>query len=67
LAKRYNKTYPGEMLHADTKGLPLLKNETKQQTKEYLPINIYLIFVAFIHKHSIFLKLFNKISTVFVY
>ena len=29
-AKRYNKTYPGEMLHVDTKRLPLLKNETTQ-------------------------------------
>ncbi|WP_255471404.1 MULTISPECIES: hypothetical protein [unclassified Gilliamella] len=29
LAKGDNKTYPGEMLHVDTKRLPLLKNETK--------------------------------------
>nr|WP_255306001.1 hypothetical protein [Gilliamella apicola] len=28
-AKGDNKTYPGEMLHVDTKRLPLLKNETK--------------------------------------
>ena len=39
-AKRYNKTYPGEMLHVDTKRLPLLKNETKQQTREYLFVGI---------------------------
>ncbi|WP_202112999.1 MULTISPECIES: hypothetical protein [unclassified Gilliamella] len=26
-AKRDNKTYPGEMLHVDTKGLSLLKNQ----------------------------------------
>ena len=24
-AKRYNKSYPGEMVHVDTKRLPLLK------------------------------------------
>ena len=28
-ARRYNKNYPGEMLHFDTKRLPLLKGETK--------------------------------------
>jgi predicted DNA-binding protein (UPF0251 family) len=39
-AKRNNKTYPGEMLHVDTKRLPLLKNETKQQTREYLFVSI---------------------------
>ncbi|KDN09268.1 Mobile element protein [Gilliamella apicola] len=65
-AKRYNKTYPGEMLHVDTKRLPLLKNETKQQTREYLPINIHLIFIVFIHKRSTFLKLFDKNGAVFV-
>ncbi|MCO6549000.1 MAG: hypothetical protein J6583_14695 [Gilliamella sp.] len=27
-AKRYDKTYPGEMPHVDTKHLSLLKNET---------------------------------------
>ncbi|OCG20065.1 hypothetical protein A9G22_01750 [Gilliamella sp. App2-1] len=66
MAKCYNKTYPGEMLHVVTKGLPLLKNETKQQTREYSPINIYLIFIVFIHKRSVLQKLFNKNSTVFV-
>ena len=39
-AKRYNKTYPGEMLHVNTKRLPLLKNETKQQTRDYLFVGI---------------------------
>ncbi|SCC10071.1 Integrase core domain-containing protein [Gilliamella intestini] len=39
-AKRYNKTYPGEMLHVDTKRLPLLKNEKKQQIREYLFVGI---------------------------
>lgn len=39
-AKRYNKSYPGEMLHVDTKRLPLLKNETKQHTREYLFVGI---------------------------
>ncbi|KDN11306.1 MULTISPECIES: hypothetical protein [unclassified Gilliamella] len=39
-AKRYNKIYPGEMLHVDTKRLLLLKSETKQQTREYLFVGI---------------------------
>ena len=39
-AKRYNKEYPGEMVHADTKRLPLLKDETPFQTHEYLFIAI---------------------------
>ncbi|MDI2113264.1 integrase core domain-containing protein [Commensalibacter nepenthis] len=39
-AKKYNKSYPGEMVHVDTKRLPLLKNETKQQTREYLFVGI---------------------------
>jgi hypothetical protein len=39
-AKCDNKTYLGEMLHVDTKRLPLLKNETKQQTREYLFVGI---------------------------
>ncbi|WP_218057563.1 hypothetical protein [Gilliamella sp. Bif1-4] len=28
------------MLHVDTKRLPLLKNETKQQTRKYLFVGI---------------------------
>lgn len=39
-AKRYNKDYPGEMVHADTKRLPLLKGETPGQTHEYLFVAI---------------------------
>lgn len=35
-AKRYNKEYPGEMVHFDTKRLPLLKGESPRQTHEYL-------------------------------
>jgi len=39
-AKRYNKKYPGEMLHVDTKRLPLLKGESKNQRREYLFVGI---------------------------
>ena len=39
-ARRYNKTYPGEMLHFDTKRLPLLNGEGKQQLREYLFVAI---------------------------
>jgi len=39
-AKRYNKQYPGEMLHFDTKRLPLLKGETPKETHEYLFVAI---------------------------
>lgn len=39
-AKRYNKKYPGEMIHFDTKRLPLLKGESKRETHEYLFIGI---------------------------
>ncbi len=39
-AKRYNKNYPGEMLHVDTKRLPLLKGERKINTREYLFVGI---------------------------
>lgn len=39
-AKRYNKKYPGEMLHVDTKRLPLLKGESPRETHEYLFIGI---------------------------
>ena len=31
-AKRYNKNYPGEMLHFDTKRLPFIKGEDKKTT-----------------------------------
>lgn len=39
-AKRYNKDYPGQMLHVDCKRLPLLKGESFQAKKEYLFIAI---------------------------
>lgn len=39
-AKRYNKKYPGEMMHFDTKRLPLLKGESPKETHEYLFIGI---------------------------
>jgi transposase InsO family protein len=35
-AKRYNKEYPGEMIHFDTKRLPVLEGESPQSTHEYL-------------------------------
>jgi transposase InsO family protein len=35
-AKRYNKKYPGEMVHFDTKRLPLLAGESPRETREYL-------------------------------
>jgi len=39
-AKRYNKKYPGEMVHFDTKRLPLLKGETPKKTREHLFVGI---------------------------
>jgi transposase InsO family protein len=39
-AKRYEKNYPGEMIHGDTKRLPLLKGETPTQGREYLFVAI---------------------------
>ena len=39
-AKRYNKSYPGEMVHVDTKRLPLLKDELKTDRREYLFVGI---------------------------
>jgi transposase InsO family protein len=39
-SRRYNKKYPGEMMHFDTKRLPLLKGETPRQNHEYLFIGI---------------------------
>ena len=39
-AKRYNKKYPGEMMHLDTKRLPLLKGEEKTKKREYLFVGI---------------------------
>jgi len=39
-AKRYNKEYPGEMLHGDTKRLPLLDGESPKNNHEYLFVAI---------------------------
>ena len=39
-ARRYNKEYPGEMIHFDTKRLPLLKGESPKETHEYLFVGI---------------------------
>jgi len=39
-ARRYSKKYPGEMIHGDTKRLPLLKGETPTETREYLFVAI---------------------------
>lgn len=39
-AKRYNKSYPGEMVHVDTKRLPLLKGQKATDRREYLFVAI---------------------------
>jgi len=39
-AKRYNKEYPGEMIHFDTKRLPLLTGESPKNNHEYLFVAI---------------------------
>ena len=39
-ARRYNKKYPGEMMHFDTKRLPLLNGENKKDPREYLFVGI---------------------------
>src|SRR3990167_1812816 len=39
-ARRYNKDYPGEMLHGDTKRLPLITGETPTAQREYLFVAI---------------------------
>jgi len=39
-AKRYNKNYPGEMIHVDCCRLPLLEGESKQDKREYLFVGI---------------------------
>jgi transposase InsO family protein len=35
-ARRYNKAYPGELLHLDTKRLPVLDGEVQSQRREHL-------------------------------
>ena len=39
-AKRYNKSYPGELIHFDTKRLPLLKGQSTNEPREYLFVAI---------------------------
>nr|WP_232462220.1 DDE-type integrase/transposase/recombinase [Neisseria chenwenguii] len=39
-ARRYNKSYPGEMVHFDTKRLPRLKKQTVADPSEYLFVAI---------------------------
>lgn len=39
-AKRYNKSYPGEMMHSDTTQLPLLKGESPFEKPEHLYVAI---------------------------
>ena len=39
-AQRYNKSYPGELMHFDTKRLPLLKGQNNTQPREYLFVAI---------------------------
>jgi len=39
-AKRYNEKYPGEMLHVDTKRLPLILGESSKDPREYLFVGI---------------------------
>lgn len=39
-AKRYQKEYPGQMIHADTRQLPLLEGESTTQRREYLYVAI---------------------------
>ena len=39
-ANRYNKDYPGEMIHFDVKRLPVLEGQSSQHHREYLFIGI---------------------------
>ncbi|MBN3858948.1 DDE-type integrase/transposase/recombinase [Neisseriaceae bacterium PsAf] len=39
-AKCYNKSYSGEMMHLDTKRLPLLKGQSAKDRREYLFVGI---------------------------
>ena len=39
-SRRYNKSYPGEMIHFDTKRLPLLKGEDNTMPREYMFVGI---------------------------
>jgi hypothetical protein len=39
-ARRYNKSYPGELVHFDCKRLKLLKGEDRSFAREYLFVGI---------------------------
>ena len=39
-ARRYNKSYPGELVHFDAKRLPLLKGQSANELREYLFVAI---------------------------
>ncbi len=39
-ARRYNEQYPGEMVHLNTKRLPLLEGEAPHASREYLFVGI---------------------------
>ena len=39
-ARRYNKSYPGELVHFDSKRLPLIKGEDQTLSREYLFVAI---------------------------
>lgn len=39
-ARRYNKDYPGQMIHGDTKRLPLLESNKATENREYLFVAI---------------------------
>ncbi len=39
-AKRYNKDYPGQMIHGDTKRLPLIEGQKAKEKREYLFVAI---------------------------
>lgn len=39
-AKRYNKSYLGEMVHVDTKRLPLLRHQKATEQRDYLFVAI---------------------------
>lgn len=40
VARRYNKSYPGELVHFDTKRLPFLKGQFAHEPREYLLVAI---------------------------
>ena len=39
-ARRYNKDYPGELMHIDCKRMPLLQGESKRNPREYMFVAI---------------------------